>query len=332
MSLFASVFLSAFLMVPQTTRTDSIKMNPNAGAIYEKQVSNIVVEAASMKGVKVKYLTDPNNQNGVRVKLDFNIHFVPGDSALNNESKERLAKFAEILIKNPATAINIIGHTDNTSTLELNQTLSVRRARAVAGFLSSKNVQEIQLKEIIGKNYSEPIATNTTDAGRAANRRVDIYIVLSDLSKNSTGSLRIPKESLNRKHLPSNVKKLMDQVIQKPNSSYDVEIEIDGILVDDTKTKAGKEFYDQFYNNWEAPEAARNYSITISEKPFRLTTTMIVISINDDIVYQDILQPRQDLIESQKDDAISTTQNYLVNYEEIIKQLNGDDMAGTGIY
>ena len=59
---------------------------------------------------------------------------------------------------------------------------------------------------------------------------------------------------------------------------------------------------------------------------------MIVVSINDDVVYQGILQPRQDLIEAQTDEAISTTQSYLANYEEITKQLNGEDLAGSGIY
>ena len=132
--------------------------------------------------------------------------------------------------------------------------------------------------------------------------------------------------------MPLEIKKIMEQIIKKPGKSNEVELEIDGLLVDDTKTKAGKDFYDLFYSGWEVPVSAKNYSITISEKPYRLTTTLIVISINNDIVYQDVLQPRQDMIEAQSQDAISTTQNYLANYEEITKQLNGDDMNGNGIY
>lgn len=142
----------------------------------------------------------------------------------------------------------------------------------------------------------------------------------------------IPKDSLKTKPVPESLKKLFEQVIKQPSKPNDDEIEIDGLLVDDTKTKTGKDFYDLFYNNWEAPKDAKNYTITVSEKPFRLTSTLIVVSINDNPVYQSILQPRQDIVEGLSEDAILTTQSYLANYEEIMKQLNGDDMTGSGIY
>jgi curli production assembly/transport component CsgE len=141
-----------------------------------------------------------------------------------------------------------------------------------------------------------------------------------------------PKDSLKIKPVPESLKKLFEQVIKQPSKSYDYEIEIDGLLVDDTKTKTGKDFYDLFYNRWEAPKGAKNYTITVSEKPFRLTATLIVVLINDNPVYQSILQPRQDIVEGLSEDAILTTQSYLANYEEIMKQLNGDDMTGSGIY
>lgn len=140
------------------------------------------------------------------------------------------------------------------------------------------------------------------------------------------------KDSLKTKPVPQSLKNLFDQVIKQADQSNDVEIEIDGLLVDDTKTKMGKDFYDLFYGNWEAPSGAKNFTITVSEKPFRLTSTLIVVLINENPVYQAILQPRQDIVESMSYEAISTTQSYLANYEEIMKQLNGDDMAGSGIY
>ena len=142
------------------------------------------------------------------------------------------------------------------------------------------------------------------------------------------------KDSIKSKPVPESLKKLFEQVVKQkqPAKAANYEIEIDGLLVDDTKTKAGKDFYDLFYGSWEAPANAKNFTITVAEKPFRLTTTLIVVSINDNPVYQSILQPRQDIIEGLSVDAILTTQSYLANYEEIMKQLNGDDMAGSGIY
>jgi len=144
------------------------------------------------------------------------------------------------------------------------------------------------------------------------------------------------KDSIKTKPVPASLKKLLEQVVREvtkqPSKSKDYEIEIDGLLVDDTKTKTGKDFYDLFYSSWEAPKGAKNYTITVSEKPFRLSSTLIVVSINDNTVYQSILQPRQDIVEGLSADAILTAQSYLANYEEIMKELNGEDMAGSGIF
>jgi len=141
-------------------------------------------------------------------------------------------------------------------------------------------------------------------------------------------------DTVKTKPIPESLKKLFEQVVKqvKTTNSNDYEIEIDGLLVDDTKTKTGKDFYDLFYSGWEAPKGAKNYTISVSEKPFRLNSTLIVVSINDNPVYQSVLQPRQDIVEGLSDDALSTTYSYLANYEEIQKQLNGDDMTGSGIF
>jgi curli production assembly/transport component CsgE len=139
-------------------------------------------------------------------------------------------------------------------------------------------------------------------------------------------------DSLKSKPLPASLKKIIQQVILQPTNSNDVEIEIDGLLVDDTKTKSGKDFYDLFYADWDAPIGSKSFTITVSEKPFRLTSTMIQVSINDNVVYQGILQPREDILEALTEEAIATTQNYLSNYDEITRQLNGEDLAGSGIY
>ena len=159
-----------------------------------------------------------------------------------------------------------------------------------------------------------------------------VFVNSSPLVKDNTGPSLQPKDSLKIKHAPASLIKLVEDVIKQSAKSNDVEIELDGLLVDDTKTKMGKDFYDLFYSNWQAPSGAKNYTITVSEKPFRLTSTQIVVSINENPVYQAILQPRQDIVEALSYEAISNTQSYLANYEEIMKQLNGDDMTGSGIY
>jgi outer membrane protein OmpA-like peptidoglycan-associated protein len=73
-----------------------------------------------------------------------------------------------------------MGHTDNQGTLEVNQTLSQNRAQSVANFLQTQSVTATQFKEIVGKNFAEPVADNKTAAGRAANRRVEVYMYASE--------------------------------------------------------------------------------------------------------------------------------------------------------
>jgi len=135
------------------------------------------------------------------------------------------------------------------------------------------------------------------------------------------------------KEAPESLKKLIEGITaKKEEASNDADIEIDGLLFDETKTKSGKDFYDYFYSGWTAPPNAKNYSIFITEKPYRLMTTMIEIKINETTVFQSFLQPRGDIVEQLAKQAVAQTQMYLANYEEIMRQLEGEDQAGSGIF
>jgi len=141
------------------------------------------------------------------------------------------------------------------------------------------------------------------------------------------------QDTMKSKEAPDDLKKLIEEIsASKEKVSSDADIEIDGLLFDETKTKSGKDFYDFFYTAWIPPVGARNYSIFISEKPYRLSTTLIEIRINETLVFQSFLQPRGDYVEQLAADAVERTQLYLANYEELVRQLEGDDRSGTGIY
>ena len=59
---------------------------------------------------------------------------------------------------------------------------------------------------------------------------------------------------------------------------------------------------------------------------------MVEIKINETLVFQSFLQPRNEYVEMLAEQAVARTTIYLQNYEEIIRQLEGDDRSGTGIY
>jgi len=138
----------------------------------------------------------------------------------------------------------------------------------------------------------------------------------------------------NDKEIPQNIKDLLNIINQtkKNSTSKDATLEIDGLLVNNTKTKNGSDFYEFFYRDWVAPVNAHNYSIFITEKPYRLTTTQIEIHINETLVFQSFLQPRSDIVEALAKQAVAQTTMYLINYDEIVKQLGGEDRSGSGIF
>lgn len=141
------------------------------------------------------------------------------------------------------------------------------------------------------------------------------------------------QDTIQLKEAPKSLQKLIEEIkTSEEKAKNGSDLEIDGMLFDETKTKVGKDFYDLFYNQWEAPPNARNFLIFITEIPYRLTTTQIEIRINEIIVFVSFLQPRAELIEQLAEEAVAQTQMYLANYEELMRQLEGDDQTGTGIY
>ena len=119
---------------------------------------------------------------GIIVKFDSGILFDVNKTALKGAARTNLDGLATSLNNNPQTNILIVGHTDNTGGVQLNQDLSVRRAEAVKSYITAARVDGSRLSTS-GKGESEPIGDNKTAAGRAQNRRVEIVIVANDALK-----------------------------------------------------------------------------------------------------------------------------------------------------
>lgn len=150
-----------------------------AGAFIGRNMDR---QAAEIKQT-VPGATVTREGEGILVKFDSGILFDTDKSDLKSAARTNLANLATSLQNNPQTNILIVGHTDNTGTDTYNQALSVRRAESVKSFLMANNVASSRLTTS-GKGESEPIADNSTAAGRAQNRRVEIVIVANDAMKN----------------------------------------------------------------------------------------------------------------------------------------------------
>jgi curli production assembly/transport component CsgE len=110
------------------------------------------------------------------------------------------------------------------------------------------------------------------------------------------------------------------------------EISANGIVVDETQSKWGKDFYEYFYNIWPFPEKAEDYTIVVVEKPLPGLGTVLSIKFNDEEIFQQFAQPKLESIQEIAEYAAEYTLSYLQNYELIIRELQGNDMKGTGIY
>jgi len=119
---------------------------------------------------------------GILVKFDSGILFDVDKTILKPSAQNSLTQLAVSLQNNPQTNIMIIGHTDSTGTAAHNMDLSIRRATAVKSFITQQGVDASRLSTQ-GKGETEPIAPNSTAAGRAQNRRVEIVIVANEQMK-----------------------------------------------------------------------------------------------------------------------------------------------------
>ena len=113
------------------------------------------------------------------VRFDSGILFDTGASSLKPAAQHDLGEFARILKEYPDTNLTIQGHTDSVGGDAMNRKLSQERADAVTSYLSQAGVARARLVSQ-GMGESQPTAVNTTEDGRAKNRRVEIHIVANE--------------------------------------------------------------------------------------------------------------------------------------------------------
>lgn len=110
------------------------------------------------------------------LNMPSSVTFAVDSSAISPAFQTTLGEVANTLSQYEKSYVDVLGHTDSTGSDAYNQALSERRAEAVANFLANSGVQRARLATR-GYGESQPIASNSTEEGRAANRRVEIKIV-----------------------------------------------------------------------------------------------------------------------------------------------------------
>ncbi len=150
-----------------------------AGALIGRRMDKQKAELEKIENAQVETVQDQNGLQAIKVTFDSGILFPTNGTTLNDASRAALTEFAKSLMSSPDTNVDIYGHTDNTGTREVNERISLQRAQAVSNFLLGQGVPASRIASVKGLAYDSPVADNSTEAGRAANRRVEIFISAS---------------------------------------------------------------------------------------------------------------------------------------------------------
>src|SRR5574343_2031053 len=128
-------------------------------------------QATQGTGIGVTQTAD----NQLKLNIPSDLSFDSGRYDIKPALHAVLDRFATTLNQNPVTTVRIVGHTDNVGSDAVNNPLSVNRAAATRDYLVSRGVASSRIS-IDGRGEHEPVADNATAAGRAKNRRVEIFV------------------------------------------------------------------------------------------------------------------------------------------------------------
>ena len=141
------------------------------GNIFDRQEKELKTK---LKGSGVE--VERTGQGEIKLVAPENITFDTNSSIIKPKFEDLLDKVAEVLQKYPDSDIIVSGHTDSTGNDSINEPLSRNRASSVSSYLISKGVKSSRITSV-GYGSRQPIASNSTEAGRAQNRRVEIKVV-----------------------------------------------------------------------------------------------------------------------------------------------------------
>ncbi len=142
------------------------------GSLVGREMDRQAEDLRRQLGANVDVRTTGNE---IVLTLPQDILFAVDSAVVRPDLQRDLQIIARNLIDNPNSQIFVIGHTDNTGAAAYNQSLSERRAGSVAAVLRNAGVPGQRISAV-GRGLTQPIADNSTAAGRAQNRRVEIII------------------------------------------------------------------------------------------------------------------------------------------------------------
>lgn len=143
-----------------------------AGNLWSKHMEEkreALARASQGTGVEVARTAD----NRLKLNVPSDVSFDSGRADVKPQMRPVLDEIGRNL--DPNVRVTIVGHTDSTGSDAINDPLSRERAEAVRDYLGSRGLAASRVT-VAGRGSHEPVAGNDTESGRAANRRVEIFL------------------------------------------------------------------------------------------------------------------------------------------------------------
>jgi outer membrane protein OmpA-like peptidoglycan-associated protein len=143
-----------------------------AGNLWSKHMEDkrkALAQASQGTGVEVTQTAD----NRLKLNVPSDVSFDTGRADIRPQMRPVLDEISRNL--DPKVRVTVVGHTDSTGSDAINDPLSRERALAVRDYLGARGVPSSRVS-IAGRGSHEPVASNDTEAGRSANRRVEIFL------------------------------------------------------------------------------------------------------------------------------------------------------------
>ncbi len=153
-----------------------------AVGVYMDKQERELREATAGTGIAVERVGDQ-----IELTMPSNVTFQVNKSDIQTSFYGPLNDVAATLKSYPSTTVDILGHADSDGADDYNMTLSQKRAESVLGYLKGQGVEPVRMVAM-GRGETQPVQPNTTAAGKAANRRVEI--LLTPVVEETAGTAR----------------------------------------------------------------------------------------------------------------------------------------------
>lgn len=143
-----------------------------AGNLWSKNLEDkrrALESASAGTGVEVVR----TNDDRLKLNVPSDVSFDTGRADIKPQMRPVLDEIGRNL--DPNVRVTIVGHTDDTGGDAINGPLSMQRAMAVRDYLAARNIPTSRVN-VEGRGSREPVASNSSESGRAANRRVEIFL------------------------------------------------------------------------------------------------------------------------------------------------------------